>query len=163
MATRFIFKPGGVQWPATASAQYKTVNERLVVAFDPGSTAESCYWETVAPQGITGTWTAVISYFMDTGGTSGGVAFDISVEAVTGGDSTNLASSSSFDTANTGYDSAVPGTAGYMEQISITLTYMDSVTQGDILRFKLTRNTGHANDTCAYDCFVIALEIRDGA
>lgn len=164
MATRFILTPESARFPSTNFPQLLTVHatERiLALAFDP-TTSESCVWAGVAPQGLTGTWTAVISYIMASA-VSGGVAFDVSVQAVTSGDALDLDASASYDTVNGGSDAAVPGTAGYMEQISITLTNMDSVAAGDLLFFKLARDVADANDTATGDAYVLMVEIRDGA
>jgi K+-transporting ATPase A subunit len=95
--------------------------------------------------------------------TSGGVAFDVAVEAVTSGDALDLDATTSFDTVNGGSDAAVPGTAGYMEQISITLSNLDSAAAGDLVRISLARDVADAADTAAGDCYVLAVEIRDGA
>lgn len=161
MATRFILTPMSGEPPASNAAALASVNARPVLAFDT-TTSETMYWTVTAPQGISGTWTAVISYMMASA-TTGGVAFDVAAEAITSGDATDLDAGTSFDTVNGGNDSAVPGTAGYMEQISITLTNMDSVAAADYLRFSVARDVADANDTAAGDCYVLAVEIRDGA
>lgn len=161
MATRFIFKPFSAEFPSTNFPQILLSNRRPVLAFD-ATTSETCYWTAAAPTGITGTWTAVISYAMASA-TTGGVAFDIQVEAITSGDAIDTDATTSFDTANTGTDAGVPGTAGYMEQISVTLTNMDSVAAADYLRFSLARAVANATDTATGDAYVFAVEIRDGA
>lgn len=162
MATRFVFRPFGAEFPSTNFPQLKKdAQNHPVLAFDP-TTSETCYWTDVIPQGWTGTVTAVLSYKMSSG-VSGGVAFDIAVEAVTSGDAFDMDAGSSFATVNTGTDSAVPGTAGYMEQISFTLSNLDSAAAGDSVRFSLARNVSNAADTATGDCEILSLEIRDGA
>ena len=116
----------------------------------------------LGPGGKTGNRTAVISYAMASA-TSGGVAFDVAVEAITSGDATDTDATTSFDTVNAGNDGTVPGTAGYMEQISITLTNMDSVAAADYLRISVARDVADAADTATGDCYVFAVEIRDAA
>lgn len=161
MATRFILTPLAAEFPATNYPQLTLSNRRPVLGFD-ASTSETCYWTAVIPQGWTGTVTAVISYAMASA-TSGGVAFDVAVEALTSGDATDTDATTSFASVNTGTDSGVPGTAGYMEQISVTLSNLDSATAGDLVRFSLARATSNATDTATGDAYVFALEIRDGA
>lgn len=161
MATRSIFTPYSAEFPATNFPQLLLSNRRPVLAFD-ASTSETCYWTFVAPQGITGTLTLVVSYAMASA-TSGGVAFDAALEALSSGDAIDTDAATSFDTANTGTDAAVPGTAGYMEQISITLTNADSIAAGDLVRVSLARNVAHASDTATGDCYVLSAELRDGA
>ena len=161
MATRFILLPYAAEFPASNFPQLLLVNRRPVLAFD-ATTGETAYWTVIAPQGITGTWTGVVSYLMASAPT-GGVAFDVAAEAITSGDAVDLDATTSFDAVNGGSDAAVPGTVGYMEQISITLTNMDSVAAGDYLRFSAARDVADAADTAAGDCYVLAIEVRDGA
>lgn len=161
MATRFDLSPLAAQFPTTNYPAMMPSNNRMVLAYD-ASTSETAYWEGVAPQGMTGTWTAVISYRMASA-TTGGVAFDIAVEAISSGDAVDLNATSSFDAVNAGSDAAVPGTAGYMEQISITLTNMDGAAAADRLRISVARDVADAVDTATGDCYVMGIEIRDGA
>jgi len=161
MATRFILTPQAAEFPATNFPQLNKVNTRPVLGFD-AATSETCYWTVIVPQGWTGTVAAVISYMMASA-VSGGVAFDVAIEAVTTGDALDLDNTSSFDTVNGGNDSAVPGTAGYMEQLSITLSNLDSAAAADYLRISLARDVADGNDTATGDCYVLEVEIRDGA
>lgn len=138
------------------------VNRRPVLAFD-ATTDETAYWTAIAPQGITGTLTAVISYIATA--TTGTVGFQVQVEAVSDGDtSPDLDSATSFDAANSA-SVTVPATAGLIDQVSITLTNADSIAAGDYVRFGLNRDAdGSAvSDTAAGDVYVLAVEIRDGA
>jgi hypothetical protein len=50
-----------------------------------------------------------------------------------------------------------------MEQISITLSNLDSAAAADYVRFSLARAVANAADTAAGDCYVLSVEIRDGA
>ena len=161
MATRFILTPFAAEFPASNFPQLLLSNRRPVLAYD-ASTSETAYWTTIAPQGITGTWTAIITYGMASA-TSGGVAFDVAVEALSSGDAVDTDATTSFDAVNGGSDANVPGTAGYTEQISITLTNMDSAAAADYLRFSVARDVADASDTATGDCYVFAVEIRDGA
>ena len=161
MATRAILTPEGAHYPATNFPALLLSNRRPVLAFD-ASTSETAYWTFVAPQGVTGTWTAVISYAMASA-TTGGVAFDVALEAITSGDALDTDAATSFDTVNGGNDSAVPGTAGYMEQISITLTNADSIAAADLVRVSVARDVADAADTATGDCYCFAVELRDGA
>jgi hypothetical protein len=161
MATRAILTPNAAEFPATNFPQLTLSNRRPVLAFDT-TTSETAYWTFAAPQGITGTWTAVISYAMASA-TTGGVAFDVAVEAITSGDAVDTDAAASFDTVNTGTDAAVPGTAGYMEQISITLTNADSIAAADMVRVSVARAVANAADTAAGDCLVFVVELRDAA
>lgn len=161
MATRAVLTPLSAEFPSSNYPQLTLSNRRPVLAFDT-TTSETCYWTFVVPQGWTGTLTAVISYAMASA-TSGGVAFDMALEAITTGDATDTDATTSFATVNTGTDAGVPATAGYMEQISITLTNSDSAAAADLLRVSLARAVSNGTDTAAGDAYVFAVEIRDGA
>lgn len=166
MASRFVFTPESAQFPSTNAPQIITVHsteQRLALAFD-ASTDEAATWVAVAPQGWTGTITAVITYIMASA-TTGAVGLQVSVEAVTDADATDLDAATSYDTVNNSASTTVPGTAGYIDQISITLTNNDSSAAADLLRFKLNRDAdGSAiTDSATGDLYFLAMEIRDGA
>jgi hypothetical protein len=161
MATRAVLLPESAHYPATNFPALLLSNRRPVLAFD-ASTSETAYWTFVAPQGITGAWTAVISYAMASA-TTGGVAFDVAVEAISSGDALDTDATTSFDSVNTGTDSGVPGTAGYMEQVSVTLTNADSIAAADLVRVSVARAVANGADTATGDCYVLSVEIRDAA
>jgi len=158
--TLFVFLPHASEFPSSNFPELSQSNRRPVLAFD-AATDETCYWTFVAPQGITTPLTAVVSYIMASA-TSGKVDFEGSIEAVTDGDATDLDAGDSFDTANTITAPTVPGTAGYLDQFSITLTNADSIAAGDLCRLALMRDADDAtNDTATGDCHVLAVELRD--
>jgi hypothetical protein len=161
MATRAVLTPFSAEMPASNFPQLMQVNERPVLAFD-ASTAETARWTSIAPQALTGSLTAVITYMMASA-TSGGVSFDVALEAVTDGDSTDLDAGTSFDSVNNGDAGSVPGTAGFIDQISITLTNADSIAAQDYFRLALTRAVADSSDTATGDCYVLAVELRDAA
>lgn len=161
MATRAIFTPFSAEFSASNPQLKVDAQRRPVLAFD-ATTQESCQWSGVAPQGLSGTLTAVITYKMASA-TTGGVAFDVSLEAVSDGDALDLDAAESFDAVNGGSVAAVPGTAGYIDQISITLTNADAIAAGDYFRLRLARDVADAADTASGDCEVLAVELRDAA
>lgn len=163
MATRYTFKPFDAELPASNFPALGKTNNRPYLAFD-ASTDESCYWTFIAPQGLTGTLTLVITYIMASA-TSGTVGFQAQIEAVTDGDSTDLDATTSFDSVNNSASTTVPGTAGYPDQISITLTNADSIAAGDYVRLSLNRDAdGSAiTDSATGDALVLAVELRDAA
>jgi hypothetical protein len=163
MATRFIFTPYSAEFPSTNFPQLQLVNRRPVLSFD-ASTDETCYWTFIAPQGITGTITVVITYIMASA-TSGTVGFQAQLEAVSDGDTTDLDAGTSFDTVNNSASTTVPGTAGYIDQISITMTNADSIAAGDYARLSVNRDAdGSAiTDSATGDAHILSVELRDAA
>jgi hypothetical protein len=161
MATQAIFTPYSAEFPATNFPQLQLVNRRPVLSYD-ASTQETCQWTGIAAQGFTGTVTALVSYIMASA-TTGLVEFEVSLEAVTDGDATDLDAGDSFDTVNSA-SATVPGTAGHIDQLSVTLTNADSIAAGDYFRLKVSRDADDAtNDTATGDCHVLAVELRDAA
>lgn len=158
--TRAVFTPFAAEFPASNYPQLLLNNQRPALAFD-AATSEACYWTFVAPQGITTPLTAVITYCMASA-TSGAVYFRGYIEAITAADATDTDATTSFDSANSG-NGTVPATAGYIQQISITLTNNDSITAGDYVRFQLDRDAANASDTATGDAYVYLVEIRDAA
>ena len=160
MATTFAtLLPNAAEFPSSNFPQLLPVNQRPVLAFD-ASTAETCYWTVKIPQGFTGTITAIVQYMMASA-TSGKVDFAGAVEAVSDGDATDLDAGTSFDSDNTITAPTVPGTAGYIDEFTITLTNQDSAAVGDYARFSLRRDaTDATNDTATGDCYVLSVELR---
>ena len=106
MATRATLTPESAHFPASNFPQFLLSNRRPVLAFD-ATTSETAYWTLVAPQGLSGTQSLIISYAMASA-TTGGVAFDVAVEALTSGDAVDTDAATSFDTVNAATDAAVP-------------------------------------------------------
>lgn len=166
MASRFLFTPQSAEFPSTNFPQLMVIHSterRMVLGYD-ASTDEAASWLAIAPQGWTGTITAVITYVMASA-TTGTVGLQVSVEAVTDADATDLGAATSYDTVNNSASTTVPGTAGYIDQIIITLTNNDSSAAADLLRFKLNRDAdGSAiTDSATGDLYFLSMEIRDGA
>lgn len=162
MATRYVFTPLSAEFPATNFPELTTVNRRPVLAFDP-STDETCYWTGVAPQGLTGTITAVITYI--SAGNTGTVGWQAALEGVSDGDTVDLDATTSFDTVNNSASITVPGTAGYVDQVSITLTNADGLAAGDYFRLSINRdaNGSAITDSSTSDAYILAVELRDAA
>lgn len=162
MATRAVLTPFMAEFPTTNYPALLVVSTRPVLAFD-ASTAETCYWTIIAPQGLSGTPTLIVSYMMASA-TSGKVDFIVAVEAITSGDSTDLDATSSFGTGNAITAPTVPATAGFMSQFTCTLTNNDNMAVADYVRISLQRDaTDGTNDTATGDCYVLAAELRDSA
>lgn len=162
MASRAVFGPMAAEFPSSNYPQLTLSNRRPVLAFDAG-TQETCWWTSSAPQGLTGTITAVITYAM-ANATTNLVEFEVSLEAISDGDAVDTDAADSFDTVNSSGGITVPGTAGHIDQVSVTLTNADSIAAGDYYRLKVSRDADDGtNDTAAGDCYVLTVELRDGA
>lgn len=159
--TRAELFPESAHFPSSNFPQVVTVNARPALAYD-ASTDETAYWTAFAPQGLTGTMNATVTYIMASA-TSGSARWGVQVEAVTDGDALDLDATTSFDTANTG-GATVPGTAGYIDQLAITLTNADSIAAGDYVRFAVYRDADGTSgtDDATGDAYLLGVEFRDG-
>jgi len=160
MATRAVLTPESAHYPSSNGAAYGIINQRPQLAYDAG-TSETAYWTLIAPQGLTGTQTLVISYIMASA-TTGNVVWRSQIEAVTAADAVDLDATTSFDTANSA-TSAVAGTAGYLTQATITLTNADSMAAADYVRILIDRDAANVSDTATGDAYLLAAEWRDSA
>lgn len=138
-----------------------TGGARPYLAFDAAAD-EAAYWTLAVPVGFTGPFTLVISYMMASA-TSNAVVWDAAVEAVTSGDSTDLDAGESLDSVNTASADTVPGTAGFMKQVSITLTNGDSAAAADLVRIRVRRVGSSGSDTATGDALFLGAELRDAA
>lgn len=159
--TRCVFGPLSAEFPATNFPQLTLSNRRPVLAFD-ASTDETCYWTFVAPQGLSGALSAIIFYAMASA-TSGTVGLQVQLEAITHGDATDTDATTSFDSVNNSASTTVPGTAGYVDLIAITLTNADSIAAEDYVRLSLNRDAdGSAiTDSATGDAYILAVELRE--
>jgi hypothetical protein len=161
MATRFIFTPLGAEFPATNFPQLTLSNRRPVLAYD-AATTETAYWTAIAPQGLTGTLTAVITYAMASA-TSGSIDFEVAIEAISDGDTIDTDATTSFATVNS-QSATVPGTAGHIDQVAVTLSNDDSIVAGDYFRLSVARDADDGtNDTATGDLYLLSVELRDAA
>lgn len=155
--TLFIFTPQSCERPTTNyPTRHRDGQSRFYLAFND-TTDETCYWTFVMPQGVTGALSAVITYRASAA--SGTAAFEVAVEAITDGDAVDTDSASSFDSVNTTSAATVPGTIGYIDQVSITLTNADSIAAGDYARLRLNRDV--SADNAAGDLHVLTVELRE--
>ncbi len=163
MASRFTLTGHSADFRLTNPASLIQLDSgdarRMAILFD-GATEQAADWSFVAPEGITTPIEIELFYVMDTA-TSGNAQWGVSVEAVTpDADSLDLDAADSFDTENTGTDATVPGTAGNLASLTITLTNNDSIAAGDLVRLRLTYETA---STASGDAIFIAADFRDAA
>lgn len=156
--------PGGAETKTTTfpapGRSSDASGARPYLAYD-AATDEAAYWTLAAPVGFTSPFTAVISYAAASA-TSNAVVWDVAVEAVTSGDGApDFDAAESLDTVNTASADTVPGTAGLMKQVSLTLTNSDSAAAADYVRFRVRRVGSSGSDTATGDIFLFGVEIRD--
>lgn len=156
------FAPSAFIPPSSAHADRGVIQNRDYMAFD-ATTVEAMYTQAVQmPASYTGSGTLKADIlYAAASATSGKFDLEVSAEALTAADAIDTDSASSFDTANAG-NQTVPGTAGYLGLLTITLTNKDSVAAGDMVRFKLERDADDAtDDTATGDCRVFSMTVYE--
>jgi hypothetical protein len=166
MANNFEINLPVTGWilPASNYPARGVVQGRPYLAYDDTTveTARSICFQLPAAYTGSGTLKADIDYIAASA-TSGKFDFEVSVEAVTAADAVDLDAGESFDTANAG-NGTVPGTAGYLGRITVTLTNKDSCAAGDYIRLKLERDADDGtDDTAAGDARVLNVTVREEA
>jgi len=149
------FDPDCLVPPSSNAPDRAVLQNRPFLSFDK-TTDETVYTPAFRmPSAYTGTGTLklAIGYMANTV-TSGDVVWACHVEAVTDGDTLDLDSASGFETPTGTNNTAtvtVPGTAGYLDVATITLTDKDGVAAGDMVRLMIFRDADAAGDTADND------------
>lgn len=158
--TLITFYPLGNEPTATDYATLDLRNSHPVLDFD-GSTSERAVWSAVMPQHYAGT-TGVTSHlhFSMSSDTTNLVDWNLQFERI--GDQVLDVDADSFATGQQATGSAVPGTSGAVDDLSVAFTdgaQMDSVVAGDLFRLMCTRTA--TDDTSTTDAELHAVEIRE--
>jgi hypothetical protein len=129
----------------------------LQLAFDGSGNTEQCMWSFRMPADYASAPVLKVQYKMASA-TSNSIVLDGRIAAVSDGDSQDV-DANAFANANTA-TKTVPGTAGHLDEVSITLTNADSLAAGDFTIVYLARLSGDASDTATGDCEVIAVTLE---
>ena len=121
MATGTIILPiNGVKFPTTNPVALDASETNWRLLFD-ATTDEAGWWQFRMPQNYASTPVLKLQYSM-LSATTGAVYFQVQVMAVSDNDAADI-NTESYDTANSG-NATVPGTVGFLDEISITLITM---------------------------------------
>lgn len=155
--TPILFRPYDAELPASNYAQIDTRNNHTVLAFDQ-TTVETVYFTGVLPNTYAGggltvdiDWVAVP--------TSGNVAWNVAIEAISGQD----IDSDGFASDNAVAGVAVNGTSGIKSRSTATISNganMDSLAAGDPFRLRLKRDTSTGSNA-AGDAQVLIVSVRE--
>jgi hypothetical protein len=115
---------------------------------------EQCMWQVRMPADYSSAPVLKVQFKMASA-TSGNVVWEGRLMAVTPGDAQDV-DADAFAASNTDTE-AVPGTAGHLDEASITLTNADSVAAGDLVIVYLARLGADGSDTASGDAeFLVA-------
>src|SRR3990167_802874 len=146
-----VFTPQDNQPPAATFATFDTRNSVPVLDFDD-TADESAVFGGVLPAHNAGGGLTVTLVWMATSATSGGVSWDVSVEAHA--DDAFDIDADGFAAANNSGSATTASATGEQQYTDITFTDgadMDSLAAGESFRLKVTRD---ANGTTATDDMV---------
>lgn len=146
--TLVVFTPLHNEPPASSYATLDTRNSVPVLDFDD-TTDESAVFGGVLPSTYDGGGLTVILVWMATSATTGGVSWDVAIEAHP--DDTFDIDSDGFAAANNSGSATTASATGEQQYTTITFTDgadMDSLAAGESFRLKVTRD---ANGTTATD------------
>lgn len=142
---------------ATNPPGFGVFNSKPRALFD-ASTSETMHWTFRMPSDYASAPVLKLQYSMASA-TSGTIEFEAAIMAVSDGDAAAV-DTDSYDTANTG-SATVPGTAGYLDEVSITMTNADSLAAGDWVALRLSRDADDgSNDTATGDLELIAASLE---
>ena len=157
MATGTILLPMNGATPDSSNppAPVWTAADRMNWVFDD-TVDELLVWTFRMPENYASALVAKIQYSMVSAIT---LEVVLAVEVMAVSDTEDV-DTDSFDTANTSAETTVPGTAGDMDEISITLTNDDSVAAGDYVAVRFSRDANNAGDDASGDIELWALSLE---
>jgi hypothetical protein len=147
--------------PASNYATLDTRNGHLVLDFD-ASADEAAIFSGIMPRHYAGGGVTVYLHLSASGITTGNYIFDVAWERV--GDGSQDVDSDGFAAAQSLAATAVPGTDGHVDIVSVAFTdgaQMDGVLAGEKFRLKVTRDADNASDTAAADIELHAIEVKE--
>ncbi|MER7206332.1 hypothetical protein ABT340_04635 [Streptosporangium sp. NPDC000239] len=126
----------------------------LQAAFD-ATTKEQIMWSFRMPVDYASGPVLKVQYKMASA-TTGNVIVEGRIAAVSDGDATDV-DAKAFGSANSSSAITVPATAGYLDEITLTLTNADSLAAGDFVIVYLARDA--VSDTATGDMEVVAVAV----
>ena len=159
MATGTIILPILAATPdATDPPGLVFVNNLPKLVFDAAG-SEICYWTFRMPENYASAPVIKCQYAMASA-TTLGVIIGVEVDNVSDGDAQDL-DAESYGTIDNSVNLTVPGTAGYMDEISLALANGDAtLAAGDLVRLKFRRDHDHADDDATGDMEVWAVSLE---
>lgn len=126
--------------------------------FDASQT-ESALWQFRLPANYSSSPVLKLMFSMASA-TANNVDMECDIMAVTTGDAQDI-DSASFDTVNeVSGGTSVPGTAGHVKEISITLSTVDSMAAGDLVLLRIHRDHDDTDDTATGDLELLSASLE---
>lgn len=157
MPTGTILLPIPGNFDATNPPGLGFFNSKPRLLFDD-AVDEIVHWTLRMPANYASTPVLKLQYAM-TSATTNEVIVACQIMAVSDGDAQAI-DSDSYDAVNTSAAKTVPGTVGYLDEISLALTNNDSMAAGDWTALKFSRDANNAGDDAAGDMELIAASLE---
>lgn len=157
------------QFLGTHEAQFPTSNPAAIVetqgtnfpvnglAFDT-STQESAFFKFLAQNYGSGDITVTVLWYADTA-SANGVAFGVSLAALTPNTDSQDIETKAFDTEVIGTDTHLGTTGQRLHSFDITLNETDNLANGDLCFLRVRRVPANAGDTMAGDAIVVGIRL----
>lgn len=157
MATvRQFFTPEMAQFTAATFPQYvRNPGTNFTVtglAYD-STGVERAYFHTGMADYGSGNITATVYWYADTA-SSGGVTWETAIAAITPNTDSQDVETKAFATVNTASDTHLGTTGQRVHSVDVTISNLDSLAAGDVMRLRLSRLTSDAGDTMTGDAIV---------
>lgn len=137
----------------TAGAQIDGGSGPWKILFDASKT-ESCLFQFKAPSNYASAPVVKLQYAMASA-TANKVDWEVEVMAVADDEDID---SASFDAVNeVSGGTTVPGTAGFLDTISISLTNADSMAANELILLRINRDHDDADDTATGDAELVSV------
>jgi len=159
--TLLIFGPMQNEPPSSAYATLDLRNLHPVLDFDD-TTDENAVFSAVMPQHYAEGGITVYLHYAMTSAESDNIIWSVAFERI--GDQQQDIDSDGFASAQSCSATAVPGTSGNVDVISIPFTdgaQIDSIDPGEAFRIKVTRDADNESDTATGDAELLAVELRE--
>lgn len=146
--------------PTSNPARINAADQNWNLLFD-ATTSQSAIWQFIMPQSYGSTLIVRIQFSMNTvqSGTNG-VVWRAYVAAITPGDSQDI-NTKTFSSANSGTKTLANNqAAGYVVELTITMTNQDSLAAGDIVMIKLDRDAASGSDTATGDAELVGFALE---
>jgi hypothetical protein len=157
--TLLFFTSASARPPPSNPATFTARGSHLNLSFS-GSTNQNAIFQAVMPRHYGGGGVTVYLHYAMATETSGDVDWDVAFERI--GDGQQDIDSDGFATVQSVDNTTVPGTAGFVDIVSIAFTngaQMDNVAVGEYFRIQVTRDA--ASDTSTGAAELVAVEIKE--
>lgn len=155
MSTIILPLPG--HFDATNPPGYEKFNSKPRILFDD-TTPEFMHWTFRMPSDYSSSLVAKIQYSM-VSAIANEIVVAVEVYKISDG-ATAAIDTDSYATANTSSAITVPGTAGYPDEISLTLTNDDGVAANDWTAVRFSRDADAAGDDATGDMELVAISLE---